>query len=65
MSSPWISFSDLIFEKLLLRKVNIYMIKSIYIRLQDALNRPAQKQFERVIVKKGTTIIGEGDGTHN
>ena len=65
LSSPWISFSDLIFEKLLLRKVNIYMIKSIYIRLQDALNRPAQKQFERVIVKKGTTIIGEGDGTHN
>lgn len=40
-------------------------IKYINIRLQDALNRPAKKQFERVIVKKGTTIIGEGDGTHN
>ena len=39
-------------------------LKYINVRLHDALNRPQLEQFERVIAKKGSTIIGEGDGTH-
>lgn len=38
-------------------------LKYIKARLHDALNRPQSEQFERVIVKRGSTIIGEGDGT--
>ena len=40
-------------------------MKYINNRLQDSLNRPTKDQFERVIAKKGTTIIGEGNGSHN
>ena len=32
-------------------------------RLLDSLNRPTEQQFERLVVKKGTTIIGQCDGT--
>ena len=39
-------------------------LKYIKTRLLDSLNRPQAEQFERVIAKKGSTIIGEGDGTH-
>ena len=39
-------------------------LKYIKARLHDALNRPQAEQFERVIAKRGSTIIGEGDGTH-
>ena len=38
-------------------------LKYIYARLLEALNRPISEQFERIIVKKGSSIIGEGDGT--
>ena len=40
-------------------------LKYIKTRLQDALKGSSEQQFERVIVKKGTAIIGEGDGTHS
>ena len=36
--------------------------KYITSRLVDALNRPHSEQFERVIAKRGLTILGEGDG---
>ena len=36
--------------------------KYITARLVDSLNRPKSKQFERVIVKKELTILGEGNG---
>ena len=39
-------------------------LKYIKARLHDALNRPQLEQYERVIVKRGSTIIGQGDGTH-
>ena len=32
-------------------------------RLLASLNRPSEQQFERLIVKKGTTVVGQGDGT--
>ena len=38
-------------------------IKYIHNRLQEALNRPKAQQIERAIVKKGTTILGEFDGS--
>ena len=39
-------------------------LKYIKARLHDALNRPQSEQIERVIVKRGSIIIGQGDGTH-
>jgi len=39
-------------------------IKYIHNRLQEALNRPKAQQIERAIVKKGTTILGESDGSY-
>ena len=39
-------------------------VKYIFKRLHKALDLPQEQQFERVIAKRGTTIIGEGDGTH-
>lgn len=39
-------------------------LKYISVRLHDALNRSQTEQFERVIAKRGSTIIGQGDGTH-
>ena len=48
------------------RKINFQneeaILKYITTRLVDSLNRPQPKQFERVIVKKGLTIMGEADG---
>ena len=41
------------------------ILKYIYKRLRDSLNRPKAEQFERVIAKKGVTIIGENDGTYD
>ncbi len=40
-------------------------VKYIFNRLHKALDLPQEQQFERVIAKRGTTIIGEGDGTHS
>jgi len=40
-------------------------VKYIYNRLHKALDLPQEQQFERVIAKRGTTIIGEGDGSHS
>lgn len=40
-------------------------MKYINNRLQVSLNRSTKDQFERVIAKKETTIIGEGNGSHN
>lgn len=39
-------------------------IKYIFNRLHKALDLPQEQQFERVIVKRGTTIVGEADGIH-
>ena len=39
-------------------------VRYIFNRLKAALDLPDTQQFERVIAKRGTTIIGEGNGTH-
>ena len=39
-------------------------LKYIKTKLIDSVNRPQAQQFERAIVKKGTTIIGQADGNN-
>lgn len=40
-------------------------VKYIINRLKDSLNFPQEKQFERLIVKKGTAVLGEVNGNNN